>query len=47
VITCSATLGIWIWPAPRLAGAALVGRCPARPAVAVRFLIRAALAVQT
>jgi hypothetical protein len=48
VITGSATLRIWICPAaPRLVGAALAGRCPVRPAVAVRFLIRPALAVQT
>jgi hypothetical protein len=45
MITFSATLGIW--PAPRLAGAALVGRCPVRPALADRFLVCPALAVQT
>jgi hypothetical protein len=47
VITGSATLRIWICPAPRLVGAALAGRCPVRPAVTVRFLIRPAFAVQT
>jgi hypothetical protein len=48
VIRPEATLRIWVWPAPRLAGAtALVGRCLLRPALAGRFLVRPALAVQT
>jgi hypothetical protein len=54
MITFSATLRIW--PAPRLVGATLVGRCLVRQALAVRcpvhspltgrLLIRPALAVQ-
>ena len=47
VITQAATLRIWVWPAPRLAGATLAGRFPLRPALAGRFLARPALAVQT
>jgi hypothetical protein len=47
MITFSATLRISLWPAPPLVGAVLVGRCPVCPALAHRFLVRPALAVQT
>jgi hypothetical protein len=45
VITLAATLRIWVWPAPPLAGATtLVGRCLVRPALAVRSVVHPALA---
>jgi hypothetical protein len=47
VITQAATLRIWVWPAPRLAGVTLPGRFLLRPALADCFLSRPALAVQT